>query len=156
MKNNQHIIVTGGAGFIGSHIVLRLITEGYRVTVLDNLSTGKEKNIPAKADFIKIDLGQESSYVSLKNIACSAVFHLAGQSSGEASFKDPFYDFHSHVVSTFCLLEWCKRKGIPRFLYASSMGVYGEPNYLPVDENHPLQPKSFYAAAKISAEAYVR
>lgn len=156
MKNNQHIIITGGAGFIGSHIACRLIGEGHRVTVLDNLSTGEKKNIPPKADFIKMDLGQEASYASLKNITCNAVFHLAGQSSGEASFKDPTYDFRSHAVSTFCLLEWCRRKGVPRFLYASSMGVYGEPNYLPVDENHPLQPKSFYAAAKISAEAYVR
>lgn len=156
MKSKQHIIVTGGAGFIGSHIASRLLSEGYKVTILDNLSTGKEENIPQGADFIKIDLGQEISYGYLKNITCEAVFHLAGQSSGEGSFKEPFYDLQSHILSTFWLLEWCKKKGISRFLYASSMSVYGEPNYLPVDENHPLQPKTFYAAAKISAEAYVK
>lgn len=156
MKNKQHIIVTGGAGFIGSHIASRLISKGNKVTVLDNLSTGKEENIPRGADFIKIDLGKENSYTYLENINCDAVFHLAGQSSGEASFKDPFYDLQSHILSTFWLLEWCKKKGVSRFLYTSSMAVYGDPNYLPIDENHPMQPKTFYAAAKISAEAYVK
>jgi UDP-glucose 4-epimerase len=156
MGNTCHIIVTGGAGFIGSHIASRLISEGYKVTVLDNLSTGKEANVPQGADLIKIDLGQETSYDYLKNITCDAVFHLAGQSSGEASFKDPFYDLRSHVMSTFCLLDWCKKNGIPRFLYSSSMSIYGDPSYLPIDENHPLQPKTFYAAAKISAESHVK
>lgn len=156
MKNKRHIIVTGGAGFIGSHIASRLISEGKKVTVLDNLSTGKEENIPRGADFIKIDLGKENSYTYLENINCDAVFHLAGQSSGETSFKDPIYDLQSHILSTFWLLEWCKRKGVSRFLYTSSMGIYGDPSYLPIDENHPMQPKTFYAAAKISAEAYVK
>lgn len=156
MKKNRHIVITGGAGFIGSNIASRLISEGHKVTILDNLYSGREENIPHRADFIKIDLGQEASYVSLKNITCDAVFHLAGQPSGEASFNDPLYDFRSHVMSTFWLLEWCRKKGIQRFLYASSMAVYGEPNYLPLDEVHPLQPKTFYAAAKISAEAYIK
>lgn len=156
IKNNHHILVTGGAGFIGSYIASRLITEGYRVTIIDNLYTGKQKNIPRGADFINIDLGQKISYDYLKSITCDAVLHLAGQSSGEASFNDPLYDFQSHVCSTFWLLEWCKSKGVRRFIYSSSMSVYGEPKYLPVDENHPLEPKTFYATAKIAAEAYIR
>jgi len=151
----KHIVVSGGAGFIGAHVARRLISEGYKVTVLDNLSTGKEENIPQDADFIKIDLGLEKSYTFLENLSCDAVFHLAGQSSGEASFKDPFYDLRSHVLSTFLLLRWCKEKGINRFLYASSMAIYGDPEKLPVNEKHPLQPKTFYSAAKIAAEAYV-
>ena len=155
-KDNQHVIVTGGAGFIGSHITSRLLSKAFKVTVIDNLSTGKEENIPNGADFIKMDLGQKSSYAYLENITCDAVFHLAGQSSGEASFIDPFYDLKSHVLSTYCLLEWCKKKRVSRFLYASSMSIYGDPNYLPVNENHPLQPKTFYSAAKISAEAYIK
>ncbi len=155
MRKVKHIIVTGGAGFIGSHIVERLISQGYKVTVLDNLSTGYEENIPQKAEFIKLDLGLESSYEVIKKLKCDAVFHLAGQSSGEGSFADPDYDFRSHVFSTFKLLEWGKEIGINRFIYASSMAVYGDPVYLPVDENHPLNPKTFYAAAKISAETYI-
>ncbi len=156
MGEVKHIIVTGGAGFIGSHIARRLISEGYKVTVLDNLSTGKEENVPQDADFIKMDLGLEESYTYLENISCDAVFHLAGQSSGEASFKDPFYDLRSHVHSTFLLLRWCKENGIHRFIYASSMAIYGDPKNLPVDEEHSLQPKTFYSAAKIAAEAYVK
>ena len=156
MDTGGHIIVTGGAGFIGYHITARLLSEGYKVTVLDNLSTGKKANIPRGADFIHVDLGQEASYERLKDLSASALFHLAGQSSGEASFRDPLYDLRSHVLSTFWLLEWCKRRGVRRFVYAGSMGVYGDPHYMPVDENHPLSPKSFYAAAKASAEAYVR
>lgn len=158
MKNRGYIVVTGGAGFIGSHLASRLVADGYRVTVLDNLSTGKLENIPEDANFINVDLGDKEAYDSLKNLACKvdAVFHLAGQSSGEASFKDPFYDLRSHVYSTFWLLDWCKQKGVDRFIYSSSMAIYGDPQYLPVDENHPIQPKTFYAAAKAAAEAYIR
>lgn len=152
----KRLIVTGGAGFIGSHIASRLISEGFDVLILDNLSTGKEGNIPGKADFIKLDLGKESSYDRLKDFSCLAVFHLAGQSSGEASFRDPFYDLESHAMSTFWLLDWCRKKRVSRFVYASSMAVYGDPAYLPVDEGHPFQPKTFYGSAKIAAEAYVR
>ena len=154
MKSN--IIVTGGAGFIGSHIAKRLLDIGYKVTILDNLSTGKKKNIPKGADFINIDLGEKELYGLLKGIKSDAVFHLAGQSSGEASFKDPFYDFKSHVISTFLLLEWCRKNGCRRFVYASSMSVYGDPKRLPVDENQPHIPKTFYGAAKSAAESYVK
>lgn len=156
MKKNKRILVTGGAGFVGSHIASRLIREGYSVTILDNLSTGRTENIPYGADFMKVDLEKKESYSHLKNVNCDAVFHLAGQSSGPLSFKNPYSDLLSHALSTFWLLEWCKTKEVQRFIYASSMAVYGDPNYLPVDEKHPLQPKSFYAAAKISAEAYIK
>jgi len=148
-------LVTGGAGFIGSALTRALVADNWSVLVVDNFSTGFESNIPLEADFIKIDLGEESSYSKLKNVNCDAVFHLAGQSSGEGSFKDPLYDLKSHVMSTFWLLDWCRKKGVSRFTYASSMGVYGDPRYLPVNEAHPLQPKTFYAASKASAEAYI-
>jgi UDP-glucose 4-epimerase len=156
MDRNSHVIVAGGAGFIGSHLGSRLLSEGYRVTVLDNLSTGKRENIPKGAAFIEIDLGQPAQYFRLDNLHGDAVFHLASQSSGEASFLDPIYDFRSHAFSTLLLLRWCQKKTISRFLYASSMSTYGDPLYLPLDEAHPQQPKTFYAAGKISAEAYIK
>ena len=152
MKKNKHIILTGGAGFIGSAITRRLLSEGYQVTVLDNLSTGKKENIPSGADFIEVELGEESSYDRLKKISGEAVFHLAGQSSGEASFANPLYDLKSHVLSTFFLLEWSRRNNIPRFMYSSSMSVYGDPLSLPIHEKHSLHPKTFYAAAKASGQ----
>ena len=151
----KNAIVTGGAGFIGSALARVLIRDGWSVLVMDNISTGMESNIPQGADFLKIDLGSGDSYKELEGVNCDAVFHLAGQSSGEGSFKDPLYDLRSHVMSTFYLLDWCKSKGVSRFIYSSSMGVYGDPNYLPVNETHPLQPKSFYAASKAAAEAYI-
>lgn len=156
MKDHPHVIVTGGAGFIGSHLASRLISEGYKVTVLDNLSTGKERNVPREANLIKMDLGLEDSYRLLKDADCDAICHLGGQSSGEASFLDPLYDLRSHVMSTFLLLEWCRKKGVRRFLYASSMSVYGDPDHLPVTEEHPYKPKTFYASAKMAAEAYIK
>lgn len=152
----NHYIVTGGAGFIGSHIASRVVAEGHRVTVLDNLSTGYESNIPTGADFIRMDVGDEKSYERLKNLSCDGVFHLAAQSSGEASFSDPRGDFNSHALGTFNLLEWCRNRGGKRFLYASSMSVYGDPQVLPVSEDHRYHPKTYYAAGKISAEAYVK
>ncbi len=149
-------LVTGGAGFIGSHIAAYLIKEGRRVIVLDNLSTGKVGNVPKGAEFIAMDLADKKQYERLRNIKADAVFHLAGQSSGEASFADPWYDFQSHVVSTFLLLDHCKKHAIGRFIYASSMSVYGDPESLPVCETAPVQPKSFYGAGKASAENYIR
>jgi UDP-glucose 4-epimerase len=152
---NHHVIVTGGAGFIGSHLARALLGNGHRVTVLDNLYTGKEANIPKGADFIYIDLGADNMYSRIKGLKCDAVFHLAGQPSGEASFDDPEYDFRSHVLSTFYMLRWCKEHGVSRFLYSSSMSVYGDPDTLPISEGHPFKPKTFYGAGKAAAEAYI-
>jgi UDP-glucose 4-epimerase len=152
----RHIMVTGGAGFIGSHLAAHLIRLGHRVTILDDLSTGRLENIPPEAAFMQLDLGQRQEYGKIAPLRADAVFHLAGQSSGEASFADPWKDCRSHVLSTFWLLEWCRMKQVDRFIYASSMSTYGEPRYLPVDENHPQQPLTFYAAGKIAAEAYVK
>lgn len=156
MSRKKTIMITGGAGFIGSHIAKKLVDLDYKVIILDNLSTGDIRNIPSAADFIKINLVNRAAYRQLKTIKCSAILHLAGQSSGEASFRYPLYDLQSHILSTFFLLEWCKANSVNRFLYASSMSVYGDAKYLSVDERHPLQPKTFYGAAKASAENYVR
>jgi len=152
----ETVLITGGAGFIGSYMARRLLSENYKVVVADNLFTGKEENIPKGADFLKLDLGDRAAYNKLKDLSCEAVFHLAGQSSGEISFKDPVYDFNSHVMSTFLLLEWCRKRAVKRFIYASSMATYGDPDHLPIDEDHPQRPKTFYAAAKMSAEAYIK
>lgn len=148
--------MTGGAGFIGSHIAARLASSGHKVTVIDNLSNGTEDNIPSLAEFIKMDLSKEKEFSKLKNLSCDAVFHLAAQSSGTLSFEDPLMDLQSHVLATFFLLEWCKQNGVRRFLFSSSTTTYGDPLYLPLDEDHPQQPKTYYAAGKIACEAYIK
>jgi len=148
-------LVTGGAGFIGSAIADRLKAEGHNVYIIDDLSTGKLNNVPQGCEFIQMELGKDN-ISKIKSVDCDAVFHLAGQSSGEASFLDPDKDFRSHVTSTFQLLQWCRDKGVRRFMYASSMSVYGDPVELPVKETARVNPKSFYGAGKASAENYIR
>jgi len=147
-------LVTGGAGFIGSHLVSRLLETRSEVIVLDDLSTGHVGNVSAGATLLEGSVADESVYDGLPTDV-DTVFHLAAQSSGEASFDDPARDFRSHVVGTFKLLQWCDAHDVDRFVYSSSMSVYGEAEYLPVDETHPIDPKTYYAAGKIAAEAYV-
>jgi len=154
--HNKTILVAGGAGFIGSAIVERLVEEGADILVVDNLSTGNRKNIPSGVELIELDLHEGHLVEELDGYDINTVFHLAGQSSGEKSFEDPEYDLNSHVVGTFNLLRWCEANDVNRVLYASSMSVYGNPEYLPVDEDHPVDPKTYYAAGKLGAEAYVR
>lgn len=153
----ERVLVTGGAGFIGSHAVDRLLDAGLDVIVLDNLSTGSHANVPDEVTLVTGSTADAETYDALAEHGdVDAVFHLAGQSSGEASFDDPEYDLESHVIGTFRLLRWCASNDVDRLLYASSMSVYGESQYLPVDESHPTRPKTFYAAGKLAAEAYVK
>lgn len=149
------ILVTGGAGFIGAALTRKLILQGDEVVVADNLSTGYLENVPKGATFVEMDISDPCHYDRLPDLKFDAVLHLAAQSSGEASFRNPWYDFNSHATATFLLLEHCRKKGINRFIYGSSMSVYGNPEYLPVDELHRTQPKTYYASGKLAAEAYV-
>lgn len=152
----RSVLVTGGAGFIGAAIARELLVRGHSVVIADNLSTGRRENVPSSATFVEMNLADRAAYASLERYDFDTVFHLGAQSSGEASFADPWYDFNSHATATFLLLEDCRRRGVRRFLYASSMSVYGDPEYLPVDEAHPTRPKTFYAAGKLAAESYLR
>jgi UDP-glucose 4-epimerase len=155
-KKSNHILVTGGAGFIGSHLARRLLAEGREVTIVDDLSNGQKENIPEAVNFIYADLSNEQTINELEKIQFDTVFHLAAQTSGALSFVDPAMDMKSHAPLTFNLLQLCLKKKIERFMYASSTTIYGEPQYLPVDEKHPQNPKTFYSAGKAATEAYVK
>lgn len=152
----MRILVTGGAGFIGSHLSHRFVAQGHQVVVADDLSTGFRNNVPAKAEFIKLDLSRESSVEQLPPGAYDAVCHLAGQSSGEKSFDDPLYDLDANARSTLLLTRWALRNRVPTFLYASSMGVYGQVARPPASESVVPQPISFYGASKRSAELILK
>jgi UDP-glucose 4-epimerase len=154
-ENIKHVLVSGGAGFIGSALTRRLLAEGKEVTVVDDLSNGKRENVPEEANFVYFDLTEEQAYSKLEQIPFDAVFHLAAQTSGVLSFVDPIADMKSHLPLTFNLLQLCMEKHVARFIYASSTTIYGDPEYLPVDETHPKNPKTYYAVGKNATEEYL-
>ena len=150
----KHCLVTGGAGFIGAAIARRLTERGDRVTVVDDLSTGARENVPAGADFVLADLRSGAAVDALDGRGVDAILHLGGQSSGEISHTNPIADFDTNARGTFLLLRWAERQAIKRFLFASSMAVYGSTEG-PVAEACLPQPVSFYGASKVAAEAEV-
>jgi UDP-glucose 4-epimerase len=149
-------IVTGGAGFIGAAVASRLIARGDHVVVIDNLSTGSFESIPEGADFVEADCQDASLYSRLPNYEYDAIFHIAGQSSGEISFDDPIYDLQTNTQSTLLLLEFAKRVNCRRFIYASTMSVYGDQHDIPISETAATKPKSFYGVGKLASEQYMR
>lgn len=149
-------LVTGAAGFIGSSIAKRLLDENNIVYTLDNLSTGTKKNIPKGTMFIKGDCSDQEIYKNIKNIKFDAIFHIAGQSSGEISFEDPIYDIKTNLESTILLLKFSLLNGCKKFIYASSMSVYGSQPDRPINEKDICTPQSFYGIGKLASENYMR
>jgi len=148
----KKILVTGGAGFIGSHLVDRLIEEGYAVMVLDNLSRGSLENINAKADFEKIDVTSKKFLELMKKITPDIIFHLAAQSDIGQSLKNSRKDIAVNFLATQTLLEQAKVLKIKKIIFASSAAVYAESKKLPVDEENIKEPISLYGASKLLSE----
>lgn len=149
-----NVLVTGGAGFIGARLARRCLEAGKRVWIVDDLSTGREANVPKGAELVRLDLGKDGFTDKLPSEKFEAVLHLAAQSSGEISNEDPLRDFRVNLAGTVELLDWAaKRTG--RFLYASSMAIYGDPPSLPVTEEMPARPLSYYGVGKAASEQYV-
>ncbi len=152
MNRPGSALVTGGAGFIGSRVASALLERGWTVDVLDNLSTGTAAAVPAGAGFLAIELGRDDTVQQLPNHNYDAILHLAGQSSGEKSFDGPILDHDCNARSTTQLATWALDRGIPRLIYASSMGVYGNAPAAPITEQVPCRPVSWYGASKLAAE----
>lgn len=149
------VLVTGGAGFIGSHVVEELVNHQYEVVLIDNLVTGSLDNLFTNVEIYQLDINDpEVEYVFDKERP-DYVIHLAAQVSVMASMKDPFLDFQTNAVGTVKLIALAKKYNVKNFVFASSAAVYGEPVYLPIDENHSLQALSFYSLSKYSAEKYI-
>jgi UDP-glucose 4-epimerase len=146
------VLVTGGAGFIGSHLARALLADGWEVEIADDLSTGSELNLPDGVPLHRLDLGRPEAVAQLPDRRFDAIAHLAGQSSGEKSFDDPRHDLDCNARSTVLLADWSLAHGVPTFVHASSMGVYGQPDASPVDEDVVLRPLSWYGASKRAAE----
>ena len=156
MAEPKTVLVTGGAGFIGSHLVDRLLSLDHKVVVIDNLSTGKLKNLNPAATFHHMDITQPSVNEVFIREQPDFVFHLAAQISVTESTKDPFHDSNVNVFGTLRLLEAARRCGIEKFIYSSTGGaLYAEPETDPCTEEHPILPVSPYGMSKYVAELYL-
>ncbi|MCC6278378.1 MAG: NAD-dependent epimerase/dehydratase family protein [Oligoflexia bacterium] len=149
-------LVTGGAGFVGSHLSRELVKSGSNVVIADDLSNGKQSNIPDGAKFIRGDLSQNEIYLELSQYRFDAILHLAAQASNAISFLKPYLDLNANQVSTMKLLEFAKNQDCKRFLFTSSMSAYGQPRNFPTLESEPLNPDSPYGAHKAASEHYLR
>ncbi len=153
---SRTVLITGGAGFIGSHLADDALAHGERVVVLDNLATGKRENVPAGAVFHQRDLLDPGLDELLADEKVDVVNHHAAQANVRISLEDPAADARVNVLGTLALIAAARRAGIRRFLFASSGGtVYGEQQVFPCDESHPTRPTSPYGCAKLAAELYL-
>ena len=152
----MNIIVTGGAGFIGSNIVGRLVKGNHTVTVVDDLSTGKKENVDVQADFYKCDIRSKKILDIFKKKKPRIVIHNAAQISVRNSVDDPASDAGINILGSLNILEACIKCNVEKVIFASSGGtVYGEQRHFPADEEHPLNPISPYGVAKLSVEKYL-
>lgn len=148
-------LVTGGAGFIGSHLVDLLIARHHDVAVIDNLATGKREYCNAKAHFYQMDLADQEAAEVIAEEHPEVLFHLAAQVSVKRSTDDPLYDARVNVLGLIATLRACVRAGVRKIVFASSGATYGNPIYLPIDEDHPQRPASPYGITKMVAEHYL-
>jgi UDP-glucose 4-epimerase len=150
------VLVTGGAGFIGSHVVDRLLADGHAVDVVDNLATGRRERVPATARLHVCDLRDARLDAVLAQSKPAAVVHIAAQAAVSRSVADPRFDASVNVLGAIGLLEACRRAGVRRAVYTSTGGAaYGDTDVLPTPEDHPLRPASPYGVSKITAERYL-
>lgn len=155
-SSKKRVLVTGGAGFIGSHVVDLLLEQGHTVAVVDNLSTGRRENVNPRAEFFLADIGSPDLAAVFDAVGPQAVVHLAAQASVPVSVSDPVRDAAVNILGSVNLLQQCVRVGVEKFVYVSTGGaLYGEPRYLPCDENHPIVPLSPYGVSKHTVEHYL-
>ena len=151
----RRVLVTGGAGFIGSHLADRLVADGFEVTVLDNFATGRREYVSSVAALINGDVGDRALVDEVfASERFDIVFHIAGQASIRLSFADPEVDLNTNVRGTVNVVRGCIESGVPRLVNASSMTVYGQPDRIPTAEDVACVPVSYYGVTKYAAERY--
>lgn len=150
------ILVTGGAGFIASHVSDRLLALGHQVAIVDNLATGKRENLPGGATFYELDIRSNALNEAFRVEAPEVVVHHAAHIDVTRSVREPGYDASVNILGSLNLLECCRTHGVRKIIYAGTGGaLFGEPSYLPVDEAHPIDPISPYGVSKHTVEHYL-
>lgn len=152
----MRITVTGGAGFIGSHLVDRLIEDGHTVQVIDNLYTGNKEFVHSKAQFVELDIRDSKLYSVLEEFRPDYIFHEAAQTEVSTSMTDPMLDCDINLMGLINLLNAAVKLDIKKFLMPSSAAVYGNLDTLPLNENMIGNPSSFYGLTKLTTEHYLR
>ncbi|HCV28671.1 MAG TPA: NAD-dependent epimerase/dehydratase family protein [Dehalococcoidia bacterium] len=156
MPSATTVVVTGGAGFIGSHVVDRLLDNDYQVTVIDDLSSGKPENLPEGVELIAADITSDVAADAIKVVAPELIVHAAAQISVSLSTREPLLDARINVLGTVNVLEAARVSGTQKFVFFSSGGtVYGQPDDLPVSESYPTGPENPYGASKLTGELYL-
>jgi UDP-glucose 4-epimerase len=152
----MHVLITGGAGFIGSHIADAYLGRGWRVSIIDNLSTGRRENVDPRAALFEIDIRDPRAAALIEELKPDIVSHQAAQMDVRRSVADPAFDAEVNVVGSARLLQASADARVKRFIFASSGGaIYGEPLRAPQAEDHPLAPMSPYGCAKLAVEHYL-
>lgn len=146
------IMVIGGAGYIGSHVTRALLDQGYSVTVFDNLSTGTKENLFNDAEFVEGNILDYTTLLNTVRNGFQALIHLAAfKAAGESMIKPEKYSINN-ITGTIHILNAASECGVCRVIFSSSAAVYGEPNYLPIDELHPTNPENYYGFTKLEIE----
>ncbi len=151
----MRIIVTGGAGFIGTHLTRRLVGDGHEVTVIDNESNSSRTNVHEGARFVFADVTKPAEIEPVFVEGADAVCHLAGQVSIVRAFDNPVADLRTNTEGTINVVRACIANRVPRLIYASSMTAYGDTTVVPTPESEPCCPDSYYGITKFAAERYV-
>jgi len=151
----SRVLITGGAGFIGSHVVDSLIEAGHEVVVVDDLSSGRRRNVNPKANFYQIDIRSQELRSVFEDVRPEYVNHHAAHVDLRRSLEDPLHDASVNILGSINVLECCRRYEVNKVIYASSVAIYGEPEQLPCSEDHPVRPSSPYGASKYVVELYL-
>lgn len=154
--STKTLIITGGAGFIGSHLADAFVADGHRVLILDDLSSGRLENVPTEAELHRVDIRSDEAAALIEQAGADVLVHQAAQIDVRRSVDDPAFDAEVNVVGSLRLFEAARRGKVGQILFASTGGaIYGEQDHFPADEDHPTRPLSPYGAAKLAVERYL-
>lgn len=152
MSDVKNILVTGGAGYIGSHVVKLLCNEGYKVFVFDNLSLGRKENLQKSVNLIIGDILNMDQLDAVMSKNIDTVFHFAAWKAAGESMTDPAKYARNNICGTLNILESMIKNKVSKIVFSSSAAVYGNPQYLPIDEKHPTNPENYYGYSKLAIE----